>query len=173
MLSMLFRSLCSHTLSLIEMNLLGGGQQSGLMALAFILLTHFGDTIPKDINQTVFLFYKLFSLHQNGATDERKDDHRCQIGNFAGTSFWKCFNMLKWNILNFPHLFSHWQFSGNKGDRTNWKHIYFLTDNKAPPRASSIQNTLDIFTWINSLQVWTKITSYSIPKFWRWWCPKR
>ena len=49
------------------MNLLGGGQQSGLMALAFILLTHFGDTIPKDINQTVFLFYKLFSLHQNGA----------------------------------------------------------------------------------------------------------
>ena len=83
MLSMLFPRLCSRTLSLIEMNLLGGGQQSGLMALAFILLTHFGVTIPKDINQTVF-YSKLFSLHQNGATDKRKDDHRCQIGNFAG-----------------------------------------------------------------------------------------
>ena len=51
MLSMLFPRLCSRTLSLIEMNLLGGGQQSGLMALAFILLTHFVDTILKRINQ--------------------------------------------------------------------------------------------------------------------------
>ena len=54
MLSMLFPRLCSRTLSLIEMNLLGGGQQSGLMARAFILLTHFVDTILKHINHDSF-----------------------------------------------------------------------------------------------------------------------
>ena len=65
---------------------------------------------------------------------------------------------LKWNILNFRHLFSGRQFSGNKGDRTNWKHIYFLTDNKAPLSlpASSIQNSPDIFTGISCFQIWRK-----------------
>lgn len=56
-----------------------------------------------------------------------------RVCNIIFLNIWKCCNCLKWNILNFCHLFSHWQFSGNKGDRTNWKHIYFLTDNKAPP----------------------------------------
>ena len=71
MLSMLFPRLCSRTLSLIEMNLLGGGQQSGLMALAFILLTHFGDTIPKDINQT--LFYSTNCFHFTRTTQPTRE----------------------------------------------------------------------------------------------------
>ena len=71
MLSMLFPRLCSRTLSLIEMNLLGGGQQSGLMALAFILLTHFGDTIPKDINQTVFTLQIVFTSEWRNRQEKR------------------------------------------------------------------------------------------------------
>ena len=71
MLSMLFPRLCSRTLSLIEMNLLGGGQQSGLMALAFILLTHFGDTIPKDINQTVFTLQIVLTSEWRNRQEKR------------------------------------------------------------------------------------------------------
>ena len=71
MLSMLFPRLCSRTLSLIEMNLLGGGQQSGLMALAFILLTHFGDTIPKDINQAVFTLQIVFTSEWRNRQEKR------------------------------------------------------------------------------------------------------
>ena len=71
-------------------------------------------------------------------------------------NIWKCCNCLKWNILNFCHPFSQWQFSGNKGDRTNWKHIYFLTDNKASPSSILYSKNSGHFTSINSPQVWRK-----------------
>ena len=110
MLSMLFPRLCSccctlsqhcvvlcclcsrcRTLSLIEMNLLGGGQQSGLMALAFILLTHFGDTIPKDINQTIF--FTLQIVFTSSERRNRQEKRWPQMSNrkFRRNTFLKMF----------------------------------------------------------------------------------